>query len=130
MASASSSSRCENSLTVKLLVFVGFFWVNVNVLYASVGKFHNPADKAIDFFGMYLAALAANVFAEEESNGVNGALLDARCAAPAIFGVLDVGLFLFVDLDQRARANVVTSPATDANVLINVDAHKSFALLR
>jgi hypothetical protein len=130
MASASSSSRCENSLTVKLLVFVGFFWVNVNVLYAPVGKFHNPADKPIDFFGMYFAALAANVFAEEESDGVNGALLDARSATPAIFGVLDVGFFLFVNLDQRAWANVVASPAANANTWINVDAHNSFALLR
>ena len=115
---------------MKLLVFVGFFWVNVNVLYASVGKFHNPADESIDFFGVHFAALAANVFAEEESDGVNGALLDTRSATPAIFGVLDIGFFLFVNLDQRAGTNVVTSPAADANVWINVDAHNSFALLR
>ena len=130
MASASSSSRCENSLTVKLLVFVGFFGVDVNVLYVTVWKFHNPADKSIDFFGVYLAPFAANVFAKEELYGVDGAFLNARGAAPTVLRVLDIRLLLFVNLDQRAWANVVTSPATDANVWINVDAHNSFALLR
>ena len=79
---------------------------------------------------MHLAALAADVFAEEEADSVNRAFLDARGATPAIFGVLDIGFFLFVNLDQRAGTNVVTSPAADANVWINVDAHNSFALLR
>ena len=40
-------------------------------------EFNNPTDKTIYFFGVYLAALAANIFAEEELNGVDRTFLDA-----------------------------------------------------
>ena len=48
---------------------------------------------------MHLAALAANVFAEEESDGMNRAFLDARGATPAVLGVLDIRFLVLVYLD-------------------------------
>ena len=88
---------------MKLLVFVRFLGVDIDGLDASIVQFKIPPHDivlfALDFFGVHLAALAANVFAEEELDGVNGAFLDARGATPAILGVLDKCLLVFVYLD-------------------------------
>ena len=48
---------------------------------------------------MHLAALAANVFAEKEADGMNRAFLDARGATPAVLGVLDKRFLVLVYLD-------------------------------
>ena len=48
---------------------------------------------------MHLAALATDVFAEEKTDSVNGAFLDARGATPAVLGVLDKRFLVFVYLD-------------------------------
>ena len=88
---------------MKLLVFVRFLGVDIDSLDASVVQFKEPTHDivlfALDFFGMHLAALASDVFAEEEADGVNRTFLDARGATPAIFGVLDKRFFIFVYLD-------------------------------
>ena len=48
---------------------------------------------------MHLAALAADVFTEEESDGMNGTFLDARGATPAVLGVFDKRFLVLVYLD-------------------------------
>ena len=88
---------------MKFLVFVRFLGVNVDSLDTSVVQLKNPTHDivllALDLFGVHLAALAANVFAEEKTDGVNGAFLDARGATPAVLGVLDKRFLVFVYLD-------------------------------
>ena len=88
---------------VKLLVFVRFLGIDIDSLDASIVQFKYPAHDivffALDFFGMHLATLAADVFTEKEADGVNRAFLDARCATPAIFGVFDKCFFVFIYLD-------------------------------
>ena len=88
---------------MKLLVFVRFLGVDIDRLDVAVVQFKYPAHDivffALDFFGMHLATLAANVFTEEKLDGVNRAFLDARGATPAVLGVLDKRFFIFVYLD-------------------------------
>ena len=88
---------------MKFLVFVRFLGVDIDSLDASVIQFKKPPHDivlfALNFFGMHLAALATDVFAEKEADGMNRAFLDARGATPAVLGVLDKRFLVFVYLD-------------------------------
>ena len=88
---------------MKFLVFVRFLGVNVDSLDTSVVQLKNPTHDivllALDLFGVHLAALAANVFTEKETYGMDRTFLDARGATPAVLGVLDKRFFVFVYLD-------------------------------
>ncbi len=113
-----------------LLVFVGFLGVDINGFYTSIAQFDHPTDKAVYLFSMHLTAFTTDIFAKKELYCMYRAFLDARGTAPTILGVLDIGLSLRVQFNERARAHIMTSPAADAFFFVNGYAHSFSVLLR